>query len=117
MNRDGLLVAVTLLGACSAQPHIFVVDVSQAEKPVDRAVVIFCHGRSQLLERDGAFFQAEAIARCKRSGKLRLTYADGTRTDCPIGRVVAKDEWLGFQVLGRSCTSKWSEAPVGRLSR
>ena len=108
MKRYALFV-VSLLSACSAQPHIFVVDVSQAEKQVARAAVILCHGKPQQLERDGPFFQGRAIARCKRSGKVRLTYSDGAIIDCPIGRVVACDDWYGIQLQGRSCISKWTE--------
>lgn len=108
MKRWALL-AAALLGACSSQPHNFVVDVSEAEKQVVRAAVIFCHGKAQQLERDGSFFQGRAIARCKRSGKLRLTYADGTRIDCPIGRVVTTDQWLGFHLQGNACTGKWTD--------
>ena len=103
------LLALSLLGACSSQPHTFVVDVSEAEMEVAQAAVIFCHSRPQPLERDGQFFQGKAIARCKRSGKLRLTYADGTTLDCPIGRVFARDQWLGFQVRGGACAGKWTE--------
>lgn len=110
MKRWALFV-VSLLSACSSQPHNFVVDVSMAEKQVVRAEVIFCHGKPQQLERDGVFFQGRAIARCKRSGKLRLTYADGTTTDCSIGRVVAQDQWLGYELRGRSCIGKWSGKP------
>ena len=103
------LLGLSVLGACSSQPHNFVVDVSEAERDVAQAAVIFCHGKPQPLVRDGQFFQGRAIARCKRSGTLRLTYADGTTLDCPIGRVIARDQWLGFQVRGGSCAGKWTE--------
>ena len=97
-----------LLAACSAENHNFVVDVAEADKPVSKVVVTICKEPPMTLERTGKWFVGRVIVGCEGSGNVRLTYTDGTITDCPIGYVTTFDDWWLFEVRGRSCSVEWS---------
>jgi hypothetical protein len=102
-----VVLGAVLLTACS-ENHSFVVDTAGADKPVATAVVTICKEPPKALQPSGKLFVGRVVSRCgEGEGRVRLTYADGTTTDCPIGYVTSFDDWWLMKVRGRSCTVEW----------
>jgi hypothetical protein len=93
-----------LLGGCSDARNSFVVDVSAATTPVTVAAATLCDKPPVGLKRQGQWFVGSMAARCEGSGRIRLTHADGSITDCRIGYVTASaEQWWTFELRGRTC--------------
>ena len=96
-----------LLSACSPVRNDFAVDVSNAGGAVTAAGVSLCGGPEQALGRSGKRFAGSVPINCEGSGYVRVSFADGTTVDCPVGYVTSLETRWDFVVRGRFCKPKF----------
>ena len=93
-----------VLSGCAPTPHRFDIDAERADIPVTAAHVSLCDEPAQPLERRGTRFVGSIALHCEGSGYVRLQFADGITTDCPVSYVTSLEDHWRFKVRGRACT-------------
>ncbi|WP_221715579.1 hypothetical protein [Sphingobium xanthum] len=110
MNR-GTVFAALMLGACSATDHNFVVDTSEADRPVVKAVLTLCDQPPKTLLASGKWFVGQVRA-CEGGGNIELQHIDGSISNCRIGYVTTMSDWWLVKVRGRVCDVQWVPEPT-----